>query len=280
VDYRYTQTEIRDDCLVITIDNPPVNIVDPPIPRELQRRVAAAHGDFSLIMIRGAGKGTVAGVDLAKIETIAEGIARGISEANRCFETSRTPVVWFLQGHTLGGALELALACHYRIATPVARIALPEVTYGFPPGAGGTQRLPRLVGVDAALPMITTGKRIDAGAAHALGCVDALVDERADLTDALRSARALIDNGKAPSLACRLDARIGDPDVFAKARASLDHGAQNAGATAAAINCVEAATSMPFDEAIDFELDQFLHWVGTPNSRALRDRFFAERIRN
>ncbi|WP_106419242.1 enoyl-CoA hydratase/isomerase family protein [Salinicola tamaricis] len=170
-----------DDIAVVTLDNPPVNSGNQRIRQGILDALAAIDTQrVRAVVLQGAGKHLMAGADLRELDQPAT--APSLPEVTQALEAFPLPIVAVVRGHTLGGGLELALACDARLATPGASLGLPEVNVGIIPGAGGTQRLPRLVGVDHALTMIVAGKPIDAATAHQWGLVDQMLDttERAD----------------------------------------------------------------------------------------------------
>ena len=270
--------ERRGAVAVLTIDNPPVNAMSPGVPAGLCRGVARANGDdrVASIVVIGAGRGFVAGADIRYFSRPwPEGEAR-LVDAVAALEASRKPVVAAIHGHALGGGLETAMACHYRIAAPDARLGQPEVTLGFPPGAGGTQRLPRLVGVEAALDMIVSGAPVDAGRARALGLVDAVAEGEL-LAAALAFAAEKGDAGPAHRRARDLPAVAGDSSVFDAKRREIARRARGRRAPQACIDGVQAAFERPFDEGVARERALFRECVRSDESRALRHVFFAER---
>ena len=187
---------------IVTLDNPPVNALTMGLRRELTLaiRQACERADVRAIVVTGAGKGFAAGADLSdlrRIQTRAQSLARSeeIHAHWHALEGASKPIVCAMHGYALGGGLELAMACHYRIATRDTLLGQPEISLGLIPGAGGTQRLPRLVGMALALELCTTGRPISAERALACGLIDRVVEarsgERGDRSRAL-SCRQLI----------------------------------------------------------------------------------------
>ena len=169
---------ITDGIAVITVDNPPVNAMSPGVPDAIIASIARANADPAVkaIVLRGGGSGGIAGADIRMFgKPWPQGQAT-LRDVIGAIETSGRPVVAALKAHTLGGGLEIALGCHYRVASPDAAVGQPEVKLGFPPGAGGTQRLPRLAGIEAALAMIVDGNPVPARKAKALGIVDEIIE--------------------------------------------------------------------------------------------------------
>ena len=185
------QTHMHDDTLEIVIANPPVNALSAPVRSGLMAAIAQAQADDSVRAIVIAGSGSFsAGADITEFDKPASGPS--LQDVIKAIGCSGKPVVAAIAGHALGGGLELALGCHYRIAAPSARIGLPEVLLGLLPGAGGTQRLPRLIGVEAALDMIVLGAPVSSEKALALGLIDRIASPGAALSqEAASFARTL-----------------------------------------------------------------------------------------
>src|SRR5690606_27525678 len=194
-------------------------------------------------------------------------------------ENSPKPVIAAIHGSALGGGLEVALVAHYRVAVPSAKCGLPEVNLGLIPGAGGTQRLPRIVGVEKALEMITSGKPISATAANKAGLVDALVGEGKLLEEALAYAKAVVDAGKPLKRVRDLDEKIiaarANPQIFADFRKANAKKFRGFDAPEAAIKAVEAAVNLPFDESIKREREMIQALREGFQSAAQRHVFFA-----
>jgi 3-hydroxyacyl-CoA dehydrogenase len=196
-------------------------------------------------------------------------------------DDSPKPVVAAIHGYALGGGLEMALACHYRVAVPSAKVGLPEVQIGILPGAGGTQRLPRLVGPKAAMELITSGRHVPAEEAHKLGIIDEIVPEGSDLRgSSIAFARRIADQRPLPRIRDRDDKLAeakSDPGMFEAFRKSIARRARNQRAPYACIEAVEAACNLPFDEGCALERKLFAEQVNSDEARALRYAFFAER---
>src|SRR5262245_9519514 len=258
------------------MDNPPVNALRHALRVGLEKAFNEANADAGVkaIVLTGTGRFFSAGADITEFST-------GMKEPflppliNK-IEAGAKPVVAAVNGTALGGGLELALGCHYRVAgKDVRQLGLPEIKLGILPGAGGTQRLPRAIGVEQALQLIITGAFIDAAKGAALGLIDR-VAEGDVVAEAVAFARSLI--GKPPR-------RIGEkqidkasipPDLFAKARASIGRHPSGPVAPKAAIDAVEAAT-LPLAEGAAQERKAFAETSGSPYARALQYAFFAER---
>jgi 3-hydroxyacyl-CoA dehydrogenase len=266
--------DIRDEVAIITIDNPPVNALGPGALEEIEAAVSRGIGDPSAVavVLVGAGDTFAAGVDINQFRTLTtrdQAVTR--SEAFHAslknIESARKPVVAAIHGHALGGGLELALACHYRVALANARVGQPEVLLGLIPGAGGTQRLPRLCGVPLALEMCVGGNPVPAGRAHPAGIIDHTVDGD---RDALLAAAAAFAQDRARAATIRRTRDLpAAPDAGAalalcdERRAQLEKTATPVLAPHAAIDAVKAAVTLPFEEGSAVE----------PRSRAcLRSR--------
>ena len=263
---------------IITIDNPPVNAMSPGVPGAILARLADAQADDAVdaVVLRGAGKGALAGADIRSFGTPWPEGEPTLRDVIATIERSAKPVIATLAGYWLGGGLELALSCHYRVASRKTQVGQPEVALGFPPGAGGTQRLPRLAGVEAALAMIVSGKPIDAPEAAEKGILDRVID--GDLLEgAVAFAEERIAAGPPHTLARERTPELKDPDVFAATRKRLERRARGQRAPVACLECVEAALELPFDEGIRKERAIFEECMASAESRALRHVFFAER---
>ncbi|MFK5596729.1 3-hydroxyacyl-CoA dehydrogenase NAD-binding domain-containing protein [Methylobacterium sp. HMF5984] len=266
---------------VITLASPPVNALGAAVREGLRDRIAEAGADAEVgaIVLTGSGKLFSGGADITEFGKPPRGM--GLGELLDIVETSFKPVVAAIHGQALGGGLELALACHHRVATPSAKLGLPEVKLGLVPGAGGTQRLPRVVGPQKALEIITSGQPVGAKAAHAMGLLDALTGADTLVADATAFAERILAEGQASPRIRDRDDRIAegrdDPalfDAFRKANAKKFRGFE---APEACIRCVEAACNRPFAEGIVFERETFDRLMHGAQSIAQRHVFFAER---
>ncbi len=264
---------------VITVDNPPVNALSTGVPEGIVVAVDQGNADPAVkaMVLIGAGRSFIAGADIRQF-------GRGPSTAPSgrrpydVLDDSAKPVVAAIHGYALGGGLEIALACHYRVAVPSAKVGLPEVQIGILPGAGGTQRLPRLIGPKAALEMITSGRHVPADEAHLLGIIDEIVPE-ADLQKAaIAFARRIADQRPLPRIRDRNEKLAeGTPQLFEATRKAIARRARNQRAPYACIEAVEAASKLPFDEGCALERKLFDAQVNSAEARALRYAFFAER---
>ena len=263
---------------IVTIDNPPVNAMSPGVPGAILERLAEAQADRAVeaVVLRGAGKGAFAGADIRSFGKPWPDGEPTLRDVIPAIEQSAKPVIAALAGYCLGGGLEMALSCHYRVASRKTQVGQPEVTLGFPPGAGGTQRLPRLAGVETALAMIVDGTPIGAPEAAEKGILDRVID--GDLREgAIAFAEERIAAGPPHPLARDRTPELKDPEVFAATRERLERRARGQRAPVACLECVEVALTLPFDEGIRKEREIFEQYMTSPESAALRHVFFAER---
>ncbi len=268
--------DVRGPVAVVSIDNPPVNAFAHAVRKGLNDCVAAAMADESvaIVLIRCAGRTFVAGADIAEFGKPRKD--PWLPEVLDAIEGAAKPIVTAVHGTALGGGFELVLASHYRCALASARVGLPEVRLGLLPGAGGTQRTPRLAGVEAALELITSGRPIDAGRAKALGLIDEVFEEDLDAA-AFAWCERLVADGAKPRRASDLEVAAVADEVFAEARAGLARRARNQLAPQKIVDCVEAATRLPFAEGAEYERERFEECMASSQSAAMRHLFFAER---
>jgi 3-hydroxyacyl-CoA dehydrogenase len=271
---------MRGAVAVLTVDNPPVNALSHGVRLGLRDGVKAAIADDAVkaIVIVCAGRTFIAGADITEFGKPMQD--PGLMEVLELMENSDKPVVAAIHGTALGGGLEVTLACHYRVGLASARFGLPEVKLGLLPGAGGTQRLPRLVGVEKALDMIVGGNPIGGKEALSVGLADQLVD--GDLTDgAVAFAEQVVTEGrplkKIRDLTDKTDAVRGKPEVFESFRKSVARKTRGFEAPESCIQCIEAAVNLPFDDGIKRERELFTALMTGDQSKAQRYFFFAER---
>ena len=267
---------------VITVDNPPVNALSPGVPEGIVENVDRGNADPAIkaMVLIGAGRSFIAGADIRQFGNRRPPPIPG-KRTHEVLDASAKPVVAAIHGYALGGGLEVALASHYRIAVPSAKVGLPEVLIGILPGSGGTQRLPRLIGPKAAMEMIVSGRHVPADEAKRLGIIDELVPEGGDLqAAAIAMARRVADTRPLPRI-CDRDEKLAeaktDPGIFEALRKSIARRARNQKAPYHCIAAVEAACRMPFDEGIQRERELFDELENSAEARALRYAFFAER---
>ena len=267
---------------VITVDNPPVNALSPGVPEGIVQNVERGNADPAVkaMVLIGAGRSFIAGADIRQFGTNRPPPVPG-RRPHQILDASAKPVVAAIHGYALGGGLEIALSANYRIAVPSAKIGLPEVLIGILPGSGGTQRLPRLIGPKAAMEMIVSGRHVPAEEANKLGIIDELVPEGSDLrAAAIAMARRIADARPLPRIRDRDDKLAeakADPGIFEAMRKSIARRARNQKAPFHCIAAVEAACSMPFDDGARRERELFDELENSPEARALRYAFFAER---
>ena len=263
---------------VITIENPPVNAMSPGVPGAILNRLTEAQADSAIeaVVLRGAGSGALAGADIRSFGKPWPEDEPTLRDVIPAIEQSTKPVIAALAGYCLGGGLEMALSCHYRVASRKTQVGQPEVLLGFPPGAGGTQRLPRLAGVETALAMIVEGTYVAADEAAENGILDRVID--GDLLEAaLAFAAERIGAGHPHALARERTPVLNDLGVFTATRERLARRARGQRAPIACLECVELALTLPFDEGVRREREIFEECMASPESAALRHVFFAER---
>jgi 3-hydroxyacyl-CoA dehydrogenase len=269
------------EIALLTIDSPPVNALSAPVREGIVAGLRRAIDDPAVkaIVLICAGRTFIAGADIGEFGKPPKG--PNLLEVEEVIEGSPKPVVAAIHGTALGGGLETALACHYRVAVPSARCGLPEVKLGILPGAGGTQRLPRLTGPEKALEMVNSGEPVGAPEALALGIVDALVGEGALREGALAFARTVVAEGRplrrVRDLNHKVEAARGRPEIFEAFRTANARRFRGFKAPDYNIRCIEAAVNLPFHEGMAVERKLFEELVSGPQSAAQRYVFFAER---
>lgn len=273
------QTRLDGEVLVVSINNPPVNALGQAVRAGLLAAVeqAAANAAVKALLIVGEGKAFIAGADIREFGKPA--VAPSLPDVCNALEASDKLVVAAIHGAALGGGLEVALSAHYRVALPKALLGLPEVSLGLLPGAGGTQRAPRVMGVKAATELMLSGKHLSAKAALAAGLVDVLVDSSDPLAAGLAYARNLLAAGAAVR-------RTRDIAIADKAGALADLEALAAETAKKArglfsplkiVECVKAAVELPFDQGLAKERELFVQCLESPQRQGLVHAFFAER---
>src|SRR5262249_12822531 len=278
--------EINDGVAVVTIDNPPVNALSPAVWEGIDRAVQRGVADpaAEAIVLIGAGSTFVAGADIKVFDTLKtkeDSLKRsgGTHALLRRMEDSTKPLVAAIHGNALGGGLEVAQACHFRVATRDAKVGQPEVLLGIIPGAGGTQRLPRLAGAKLALEMSTGGRPVAAPKARAAGIVDHIVD--ADLlTGAIAFAKSKAsahEIRKSREVPIGAEAAKEGLEAASATRAALEKTARGMRAPFAAVDAIEAGLQLGFDKGSEREREIFAGRVVSTESKAPRHLFFAER---
>jgi 3-hydroxyacyl-CoA dehydrogenase len=275
------QLTTKDAIAIITINNPPVNALSPGVPEAISAAVSQIANDSAVqaAVLIGGGRTFVAGADIKEFEKFTSGTrsrGAGLLPLLLQIEDCRKPIVMAIHGTAFGGGLELAMAGHYRVAAPGAQLGQPEVKLGIIPGAGGTQRLPRLIGVAKAVEMCAGGNPVQAEEALRLGLIDRIID--GDLAaSAVRFAQEMVGR---PTLKTReRGERLGEqsPPIFAAARESARKKQRGLLAPLAAIDAVEASTKLPFEEGCREEQRLFLDCLNSDQSKALIHVFFGER---
>ena len=272
-------TALHGDVLVVTIDNPPVNALGAAVRQGLLAAMQQAQADAAVaaVLLVGAGKAFIAGADIREFGKPP--VPPALPEVCRAIEGSDKPVVAVLHGAALGGGLEVALSAHYRLALPAATVGLPEVNLGLLPGSGGTQRAPRLMGVQAATAMMLSGQHLKAQAALQAGLVDKLVEGADAQAAGLAYVRELLA-AKAPVRRTR-DLAIAEPQAalawLEEQKAETAKKARGLFSPLKIIECVQAAVQLPFDEGLARERALFIECLDSPQRAGLIHAFFAER---
>jgi 3-hydroxyacyl-CoA dehydrogenase len=266
---------------VISVNSPPVNALSQNVREGLQEALNKALADpkAEAIVVRCDGRTFIAGADIREMGRPRK--PPGLKDFQALMDNAKKPIVAAVHGTALGGGLEFAMMCHYRVAVPSARCGLPEVNIGILPGGGGTQALPRIVGVERALEMMTTGRHVPAKEALALGIFDEMADEGKLDQTAIAFARKLVAEKKpikrVRDLTDKIEAARANPDLIANFKKANARRLRNMNAPQNIIKCVEAAITLPYDEGLkrETELSQELH--AGPQAPAMRHSFFAER---
>ena len=267
---------------VITINNPPVNALSPGVPEGISEALDQIAQDDSVkaVVLIGGGRTFVAGADIKEFGRMASGKPRGAGLLPLLLkiEDSSKPVIVAIHGTAFGGGLELAMAGHYRVALSTAQVGQPEVKLGLIPGAAGTQRLPRLAGVARAVEMCTSGNPVKAEEALKFGIIDRLIESDL-LFGAVAFAREVA--GKSAPKTRERDEKLGNMEdnvqIFSSARETAAKKQRGLLAPVAAINAVEAATKMPFEEGCKVEQKLFIDCLFSQQSKSLIHVFFSER---
>jgi 3-hydroxyacyl-CoA dehydrogenase len=277
--------EARGNIALLSIDNPPVNPLSSGVRQGLFDGVSSALADDAIeaIVLTGMHRAFIAGADISEFGAAAtEGV--GLGEALDKMEGSTKPIIAAINGTAFGGGLEVALCCDYRIAAPTAPVGLPEVKLGLLPGAGGTQRLPRLIGAEAAVQAIVSGNPIMAPDALTMGIVDRVAS--GDIVDdAIAYAQEIIGAGAATRKIRDLEDKVaadrGNTALFEQFAANLDKTHRGQFAPAQILQCIEAAVNAEsFDDGMVVERARFAECMSHPQREALIHIFFAERAAN
>jgi len=267
--------------LVLRFDRPPANATGLALRRALTQALDAATRDATVraLVLTGTGRFFSAGADIGELGTPDNQREPRIRSVIDALEASTKPIIAAINGIAFGGGLELALGCSHRVVAENARLALPEVKLGLIPGAGGTQRLPRLVGLTAAIELILGGEPIDAVRAREIGLVDAVLGEPFVENAAMFAARAAT-----MAAGQSIRNRVCDPQNADKIMASARDGIADTGprgrAQRAALRCLEASIGSAFEEGMRLEYELVLELIASAEAKTLRQEFFASRAAN
>ena len=272
---------LEGEVAVLTIGSPPVNALSAKVREGIRDGImrAAADPAAKAIVLICAGRTFIAGADISEFGKPFTGVS--LPDAQAAIENCAKPVIAAIHGTALGGGLEVALVCHYRVAVPSAKLGLPEIKLGLIPGAGGTQRLPRLIGPEAAAEAILSGTPFSAKQARAWGVLDELVEEGKLREGAIAFARAVIASGAALAKVRDRDEKLaparGKPEIFEGLRKA--HAKKNRGfeAWTRALEAVRDAVELPIEEGLKRERAAFMELLVSQQSKAQRHVFFAER---
>ena len=276
-----TTIEKDGNISIITLNSPPVNALSAPVREGLHKGISEARNDkeTEAIVIICEGRTFIAGADISEFGKEPKGPS--LFEVQEFIEDSDKPVIAAIHGTALGGGLEVALTCHYRIAVPSAKCGLPEVNLGLLPGAGGTQRLPRVVGVEKALQMVTSGQHVPAKQCLEMGLVDEISNEDNLRQDSISFAKKIVSENrplvKISEMNDKVEAARGNENIFKDFRASIARKARGFLAPEYNIQCIEAAVNKSFTEGIKVERKLFMELVTGTQSAAQRYAFFAQR---
>jgi 3-hydroxyacyl-CoA dehydrogenase len=272
----------QDGIGVITVNNPPVNALSPGVPEGILAAVQQAQSDNAVkaLVLIGAGRTFIAGADIREFGKITSGQRKeklNLAELMLVMEDSTKPLICAIHGTAFGGGLEVAMGAHYRVAVPSAQVGQPEVKLGLIPGAAGTQRLPRLAGVEKAVEMCAFGEPVKAQTAFEAGIVDRIVEGDL-LAGAIAFAREVLAKGETPRKPRDRQEKLTDsPAVFAAAREQARKLRRGMMAPLAAIDAVEFSTKLPFDEGVKKEAELFQKCLFSDQSKAMIHAFFGER---
>jgi 3-hydroxyacyl-CoA dehydrogenase len=276
-----TDLSVEDGIAIITINNPPVNALGHAVREGIVQAMQKANADAAVkaVVLICEGRTFHAGADITEFGKPPK--SPWLPEVVTEIENMSKPTVAAIHGTALGGGLEVALGCHYRVAVPSAKCGLPEVHLGLLPGAGGTQRLPRVVGPEKALEMVTSGAHIDAKTANAAGLIDEIVPEGSLRASAIAFAKKVVAEKrplkKVRDMNEKVEAARGKPEIFADFRKANARKFRGFLAPEYNIRTIEAAVNLPFDEGMKVERTLFQELMGGVQSAAQRYVFFAER---
>ena len=275
-----TKLDIIESIGVLTLNSPPVNALSANVREGLDIGIKKAieNNDVKAIVVICEGRTFIAGADISEFGQEPKGPS--LFDVQDIMENSPKPVIAAIHGTALGGGLEVALTCHYRIAVKSAKCGLPEVNLGLLPGAGGTQRLPRLVGVEQALKMVTSGLHLPAENCLQSGLIDKIADDDL-LNNSISFAKEIIKDNRPLKKVRDIDEKVkaakGNDEIFQNFRKSIERKTRGFLAPEYNIQCIEAAVNEPFDEGIKIERDLFIKLISGNQSAAQRYFFFAQR---
>lgn len=277
--------QLQDDVGVITIQNPPVNALGPGVPEGILSALESASNDddATAMVLIGSGRTFIAGADIKQLGLLARNATKpgpGLSQLLKRIEDSSKPVVCAIHGTALGGGLEIAMSCHYRVAVTKSQVGQPEVKIGIIPGAEGTQRLPRLIGIAAAAELCASGRMVAAPEALKLGIIDKIVGDEL-LPEAIRFAKERVSAQEPPrktrERADKLEITAEVEEALVQIRHAVAKKARGMHAPARAIDAVELAGRMPFEQACQEEAKIFYSCLQSSEARGLMHVFFSER---
>ena len=275
-----TKLDVIESIGVLTLNSPPVNALSANVREGLDIGIKKAieKNDVKAIVVICEGRTFIAGADISEFGQEPKGPS--LFDVQDIIENSPKPVIAAIHGTALGGGLEVALTCHYRIAVKSAKCGLPEVNLGLLPGAGGTQRLPRLVGVEQALKMVTSGLHLPAENCLQSGLIDKIADDDL-LNNSISFAKEIIKDNRPLKKVRDIDEKVkaakGNDEIFQNFRKSIERKTRGFLAPEYNIQCIEAAVNEPFDEGIKIERDLFIKLISGNQSAAQRYFFFAQR---
>ncbi len=273
--------DLQGEIAILSIDSPPVNALSQQVRAGVTQGMQQAIDNPAAraVVLICEGRTFIAGADITEFGKPPQ--SPSLWDVEDCIENSPKPVIAAIHGTALGGGLEVALCCHYRVAVPSAKCGLPEVHLGLVPGAGGTQRLPRVVGPEAALEMVTSGKHVDAKWAHSMGLINELVPEGELKAGAVAFAQKVLAEKRPLTKVRDLNEKVmaarSKPEIFAAFRKANARKFRGFLAPEYNIRCIEAAVNQPFDAGLEFERRMFMELMNGTQSAAQRYVFFAER---
>jgi 3-hydroxyacyl-CoA dehydrogenase len=270
--------EVRGQSAVITMNNPPVNGLGIDLRREIVEGLARAEADANIkaLVLIGSPRAFSGGADIREFGTPKSTAEPSLNTVILALESAGKPIVAAIGGACMGGGLELAMACHYRVAVKGAQIALPEVKLGLMPGAGGTQRLPRLVGAETALNMIVSGETVPSEKLAGSALFDEMIE--GDLLEGALAFAGKVAEKRPLKRVRDIKPSLANAEGFFQfARNTVGAAAKNYPAPLKCVDAVAAAVALPFEEGVRLERELFAQLMQSPESRALRHAFFAER---